>query len=204
MSVLVTAFWRRGKPVSPLTPSVRLQRSGLQGASLLVRSQNSSYRIRGRCGATDTRERPTAARAAEERKKREPLTSRNRVVSRRRNSGKGVVHTIRGFRGRRRQGPRDPRTARTAVALRRAWKAGCAGHPPSQHRPGTARIRPAATYGETRKLAAILAADIVGFSRSNRRRRGPHAAIWNVRFVDSSRLVSETRSLCSKSCYRSI
>jgi hypothetical protein len=26
MSVLVTAFWRRGKPVSPLTPSVRLQR----------------------------------------------------------------------------------------------------------------------------------------------------------------------------------
>jgi len=99
MSVLVTAFWRRGKPVSPLTPSVRLQRSGLQGASLLVRSQNSSYRIRGRCGATDTRERPTAARAAEERKKREPLTSRNRVVSRRRNSGKGVVHTISGFGG---------------------------------------------------------------------------------------------------------
>jgi hypothetical protein len=45
------------------------------------------------------------------RKKGEPLTSRNRVVSRRRNRGKGVIHTIRGIRGR---DSRDP-----AVTLRR-------------------------------------------------------------------------------------
>jgi hypothetical protein len=86
LSVLVTTFFRRGKPLR-----------------------------------------------APPRKKREPLTSRNRVVSRRRNSAKVVVHTISGFRGRDRVIQLSPETT---------WKAGLRTTPVFQHHPGTAKVRP--------------------------------------------------------------
>ena len=97
LSVLVTAFLRRGKPRSGLTPSVRLERHA---------SKNSAARQKPELPASDRRgvarqlmRANVPPQLAPPRKKGEPLTSRNRLVSRRRNSGKVVIYTIRAFAG---------------------------------------------------------------------------------------------------------
>ena len=96
LSVLVTAFLRRGKPRSGLKPSVRLERQASKEHRCSSEARTPSYRT-GVALLIDRRERLTAARAAE--KGRRALPSRNRLLSRRRNSVKGVVHTISGFGG---------------------------------------------------------------------------------------------------------
>jgi hypothetical protein len=98
VSVLVIAFLRRGKPGSALKPSSKARPPR---ASLLVRRQNSKLSDR-RCVAHQMK----------------PIGS---VV--RRNSVKGVIHTIRGVRG---KDPRDP-----AVTLRRCGRQVWAGQLPS-------------------------------------------------------------------------
>jgi hypothetical protein len=115
LSLPVTAFLRRVKPVSPLTPSGRLERQGSKDSAARQKPEFPALGSAWRRSPIDTHERPTAARAAEERKKREPLTSRNRLVSRRTNSGKVVIYTIRGIRG------KNPRNELISLG-RREWQ----------------------------------------------------------------------------------
>jgi hypothetical protein len=89
-SVLVTAFWRRGKPRSGLKPpsNARPRRT-----ALLIRSQNSE--LSDRVGVAPQLIRANVpAQLARPTKNGEPLPSRNRLLSRKRNSGKVVIHTI--------------------------------------------------------------------------------------------------------------
>jgi hypothetical protein len=66
LSVLVTAFWRRGKPPSALKPSVRLGRQAFKDIAARQKPELQAIGSAWRCSPTDTRERSTATRGAEE------------------------------------------------------------------------------------------------------------------------------------------
>jgi hypothetical protein len=96
MSVLVTAFLRRGRPRSGLKLSVRLERQASKDSAAHQKQELRAIGPAWRCSLTGANVSP---QLAPPRKNGEPLTSRNRLVSRRRNSVKVVIHTIRGVRG---------------------------------------------------------------------------------------------------------